>query len=151
VAYAKETYFKHLRLYEYVFNNKTASELKRITFTQEEAKVTSPLGNALMISDGRPKEPVSRVGDRSRQSKEASAIGGDSVVPGGEEEHMEGDMEGDKDEEEMDQDEQEVANDQDVKPDQSVKDASVHEEENQENFDTDIRNAGIGLDEKLTL
>ena len=32
VAYAKETYFKHLRLYEYVFNNKTASELKRITF-----------------------------------------------------------------------------------------------------------------------
>ena len=32
LAYANESYFKHLRLYEFVFNNKTASELKRINF-----------------------------------------------------------------------------------------------------------------------
>jgi len=70
VAYAKETYFKHLRLYEYVFNNKTASELKRITFKQEEAKTSAPLGNALMISDGRPKAASPRIGDRSRHSKD---------------------------------------------------------------------------------
>ena len=38
VSYAQETYFKHLRLYEYVFNNKTASEIKRINFKQEEVK-----------------------------------------------------------------------------------------------------------------
>ena len=44
-----------------------------------------------------------------------------------------------------------MENDQDVKPDQSVHDVSVHEEENQENFDTDIKKASIGLDEKLTL
>ena len=47
VAYAKKSYFTHLRLYEYVFNNKTASELKRIVFKQEEAKVAKPLGHAL--------------------------------------------------------------------------------------------------------
>ena len=80
VAYAKETYFKHLRLYEYVFNNKTASELKRITFKQEEAKVCGPLGNALMISEGRPKEKKSR---ESNRSKDHSAMGGDSVLPDG--------------------------------------------------------------------
>ena len=31
-AYGQESYFKHLRLYEFVFNNKTASEMKRINF-----------------------------------------------------------------------------------------------------------------------
>ena len=38
MAYAAESYFKHLRLYEYVFNNKTASEIKRINFDQDEAR-----------------------------------------------------------------------------------------------------------------
>ena len=38
MEYAAESYFKHLRLYEYVFNNKTASEIKRINFDQEEAR-----------------------------------------------------------------------------------------------------------------
>ncbi len=33
VEYTHETYFLHLRLYEYVLNNKTASEIKRINFT----------------------------------------------------------------------------------------------------------------------
>jgi hypothetical protein len=60
-------------------------------------------------------------------------------------------MDDEYDEEEMDQDNLDMAADQDVKPDVSIPDVSVHEEENQENFDTDIRGASIGLDEKLTL
>ena len=32
VTYASQTYFKHLRLYEFVFNNKAPSKLKRIVF-----------------------------------------------------------------------------------------------------------------------
>ena len=51
--YAQETYFRHLRLYEFVFNNTTASEIKRINFVQEEAKKASPLQQALQISKGR--------------------------------------------------------------------------------------------------
>jgi len=43
VDYGQNSYFKHLRLYEYVFNNKTASEIKRINFQQEEAKNAMPL------------------------------------------------------------------------------------------------------------
>lgn len=102
MAYAKETYFKHLRLYEYVFNNKTASELKRITFKQEEAKVCAPLGNALMISDGRPKDKASRMAERSRASKDQSVSGKQSVDNQGDVEIKEGDediAEGDEEEE----------------------------------------------------
>ena len=47
VKYAQETYFRHLRLYEFVFNNKTASEIKRINFTEEEARNAAPLNQAL--------------------------------------------------------------------------------------------------------
>ena len=36
VDYGQRSYFKHLRLYEYVFNNKQASEIKRINFVQEQ-------------------------------------------------------------------------------------------------------------------
>lgn len=32
IEYAQESYFKHLRLYEFVFNNKAPNEVKRITF-----------------------------------------------------------------------------------------------------------------------
>ncbi len=32
VTYASQTYFKHLRLYEFVFNNRAPSKLKRIVF-----------------------------------------------------------------------------------------------------------------------
>ena len=32
MGYAQETYFKHLKLYDYVLNNKQFSEVKRITF-----------------------------------------------------------------------------------------------------------------------
>jgi hypothetical protein len=56
VDYGQNSYFKHLRLYEYVFNNKTASEIKRINFQQEEAKNAMPLQQALQISKGKPKE-----------------------------------------------------------------------------------------------
>lgn len=34
VQYTQESYFKHLRLYEFVFNNKQGSELKKINFIQ---------------------------------------------------------------------------------------------------------------------
>ena len=35
IEYARESYFKHLRLYEFVFNNKAPNEVKRITFVEE--------------------------------------------------------------------------------------------------------------------
>jgi len=47
VAYAEESYFKHLRLYEFTFNNKAPSEMKRINFVQEEAIIALPLTQAL--------------------------------------------------------------------------------------------------------
>lgn len=31
IDYGKDSYFKHLRLYDYVLNNKQLSEVKRIT------------------------------------------------------------------------------------------------------------------------
>ena len=43
IKYAQETYFRHLKLYEFVFNNKTASEIKRINFNQDEARKVAPL------------------------------------------------------------------------------------------------------------
>jgi len=60
LEYAKESYFKHLRLYEYVFNNTTASEIKRLSFNQEVAKKPLGLGEALQISKGRPKDAFER-------------------------------------------------------------------------------------------
>ena len=47
MEYAQESYFKHLRLYEFTFNNKAPSEMKSINFTQEAAIVALPLGQAL--------------------------------------------------------------------------------------------------------
>ena len=39
-----------MRLYEFVFANTTANQLKKRTFTQEEARTAEPLANALQIS-----------------------------------------------------------------------------------------------------
>jgi hypothetical protein len=47
LEYTQESYFKHLRLYEFVFNNKTPSELKKINFKQESAISAPALGQAL--------------------------------------------------------------------------------------------------------
>ena len=47
IEYAKESYFKHLRLYEFVFNNKSPNEVKRINFKEEVARNEKPLGDAL--------------------------------------------------------------------------------------------------------
>ena len=52
-AYGQESYFKHLRLYEFVFNNKTATELKKVNFKQDVARTAAPLTQALQISSGR--------------------------------------------------------------------------------------------------
>ena len=51
VEYAQETFFKHLRLYEMVFNNKQSSEIKVIKFIIEEAMPACPLDQALMLSN----------------------------------------------------------------------------------------------------
>lgn len=47
VNYAHETYFRHLRLYEMVFNNKTASEIKRVNFEEDQARKAAPLKESL--------------------------------------------------------------------------------------------------------
>lgn len=54
IEYAKESYFKHLRLYEFVFNNKAPNEVKRINFIEEQARNEQPLSASLQISAGRP-------------------------------------------------------------------------------------------------
>ena len=56
IKYAQETYFRHMRLYEFVFNNNSENEMKRINFKQEAARTARPLGKALQISEGRPKK-----------------------------------------------------------------------------------------------
>lgn len=54
LAYCQDSYFKHMRLYEFIFNNTSPNELKRINFVTETVKTAKPLSQALMISDGRP-------------------------------------------------------------------------------------------------
>jgi len=45
-----------------------------------------------MISNGRPQEKQSRLGDRSRHSKDVSAMGNDSMMGGEEDVPVIGDM-----------------------------------------------------------
>ena len=67
LVYTQESYFKHLRLYEFVFNNKTPSELKKINFKQESAVTAPALGQALQISTGR--NPEARSGLESTEDE----------------------------------------------------------------------------------
>ena len=77
VDYGQRSYFKHLRLYEYVFNNKQASEIKRINFVQEQTIQSGPLQQALCISKGRQDEKRSGAPrPSSRQEGEMSGFGG---------------------------------------------------------------------------
>ena len=47
--YAKESYFKHLRLYDYVLNNKQLCEVKRVTINQNEPVLAPSLNEALIL------------------------------------------------------------------------------------------------------
>ena len=48
--YAKGSYFKHLRLYDYVLNNKQLSEVKRITIQMNEpVSKAGHLNEALLL------------------------------------------------------------------------------------------------------
>ncbi|TNV84677.1 hypothetical protein FGO68_gene7054 [Halteria grandinella] len=47
--YMKESYFKHLRLYDYVLNNKQLCEVKRLTINVNEPIVAASLGDALLL------------------------------------------------------------------------------------------------------
>ena len=49
VEYAKDSYFKHLRLYDYVLNNKELSEVKRIILQSNEPIIAQNLNNALSL------------------------------------------------------------------------------------------------------
>ena len=60
IKYAQETYFRHMRLYEFVFNNNSENEMRRINFKQEAARTARPLGKALQISEGRPTNQVTK-------------------------------------------------------------------------------------------
>jgi hypothetical protein len=72
LTYTQESYFKHLRLYEFVFNNKTASELKKINFKQESAMNAPALSQALQISSGR--APPMRSGLESTDDEQSSRV-----------------------------------------------------------------------------
>lgn len=75
LLYCQDSYFKHMRLYEFIFNNTSANEMKRINFVMETVKTAKPLSQALMISDGR---PVNNMGDTGTSnmmmSEEATSI-----------------------------------------------------------------------------
>ena len=49
--YAHETYFRHLRLYDFVFKNAKMSEMKRVNITVEEPRCYQDLSHAMMHSD----------------------------------------------------------------------------------------------------
>lgn len=45
----KDSYFRHLRLYEYVLNNKQLSEVKRLTLNVNQPLISPSLGDALLL------------------------------------------------------------------------------------------------------
>lgn len=47
--YLKDSYFKHLRLYEYVLNNKQLCEVKRVAINVNEPLIAPSLGEALLL------------------------------------------------------------------------------------------------------
>lgn len=47
--YMKESYFKHLRLYDFVLNNKQLCEVKRLTLNVNEPIVPPALSDALLL------------------------------------------------------------------------------------------------------
>lgn len=47
--YAKESYFKHLRLFDYVLNNKQLCEIKRINVHLNPPMIASNLNDALLL------------------------------------------------------------------------------------------------------
>ena len=47
--YMKESYFKHLRLYDYALNNKQLCEVKRLTLNVNQPIIATSLGDALQL------------------------------------------------------------------------------------------------------
>ena len=47
--YAHETFFRHLRLYDYVLKNTKLSEVKKVTLPRSDPKCGDPLGKAMML------------------------------------------------------------------------------------------------------
>ena len=45
----KDSYFRHLRLYDYVLNNKQLSEVKRLTLNVNQPLIAPSLGDALLL------------------------------------------------------------------------------------------------------
>lgn len=48
-AYAHETFFRHLRLYDYVLKNTKLCEVKKVTLPKAEPKCGDPLGKAMLL------------------------------------------------------------------------------------------------------
>ena len=48
--YAKDSYFKHLRLYDYVLNNKQLCEVKRIQIQVNQPAIAACLNEALLLA-----------------------------------------------------------------------------------------------------
>mmetsp|Transcript_63390 Transcript_63390/g.87565 ORF Transcript_63390/g.87565 Transcript_63390/m.87565 type:complete len:113 (+) Transcript_63390:533-871(+) len=48
--YIQGTYFRHIRLYKFVLDSTTESEVKRVTVNQNEPKLASDLNSALALS-----------------------------------------------------------------------------------------------------
>lgn len=48
-AYAHETFFRHLRLYDYVLKNTKLCEVKKITLPKAEPRCGEPLGKAMLL------------------------------------------------------------------------------------------------------
>lgn len=48
-AYAHQTFFRHLRLYDYVLKNTKFCEMKKVTLQKPEPKSGDPLGKAMLL------------------------------------------------------------------------------------------------------
>jgi len=48
-AYAHETFFRHIRLYDYVLKNTKLSEVKKVTLPRADPKCGDPLSKAMML------------------------------------------------------------------------------------------------------
>ena len=49
-TYAHATFFRHLRLYDYVLKNTKYCEIKKVTLERPEPKTGEPLGKAMLLA-----------------------------------------------------------------------------------------------------
>jgi hypothetical protein len=94
VAHAREGYFRHFRLFDYVFNNAQLCDVKRITIYEEKPMMAPALDQAMSM-DPKPEPIAERPAEESAQDGEQE--GEQEQEPKGEGEESEEGESGDED------------------------------------------------------